>query len=127
YLRSRELSRPSPAIHGSELDSRGLHAAAPDERIVGLLRGLGAVLRAAHAGAGFLEDRRAPLRHAEGPPVARAPHHHRREDADRPADLRRGGRSDGARITIPASTGRGDLNWYSQSPSVPMGYALGWS
>src|ERR1051326_3065511 len=66
---------------------------------------MGALLRTAHARAGISEDRRAPLRHAEGPPLAGAAHHHRREDADRAHDLRRGGGSHGARITVPAPTG----------------------
>jgi uncharacterized protein (DUF885 family) len=30
-------------------------------------------------------------------------------------------------LHFPRAQARGDLNWYSQSPSVPMGYALGWS
>jgi uncharacterized protein (DUF885 family) len=30
-------------------------------------------------------------------------------------------------LHFPRSQACGDLNWYSQSPSVPMGYALGWS
>ena len=30
-------------------------------------------------------------------------------------------------LHFPREQACGDLNWYSQSPSVPMGYALGWS
>jgi uncharacterized protein (DUF885 family) len=30
-------------------------------------------------------------------------------------------------LHFPRAQACGDLNWYSQSPSVPMGYALGWS
>jgi uncharacterized protein (DUF885 family) len=30
-------------------------------------------------------------------------------------------------LHFPRAQARGDLNWYSQSPSGPMGYALGWS
>lgn len=30
-------------------------------------------------------------------------------------------------LHFPRSQAQADLNWYSQSPSVPMGYALGWS
>jgi uncharacterized protein (DUF885 family) len=30
-------------------------------------------------------------------------------------------------LHFPRPQAEGDLNWYSQSPSVPMGYALGWS
>jgi uncharacterized protein (DUF885 family) len=30
-------------------------------------------------------------------------------------------------LRFPRAQACGDLNWYSQSPSVPMGYALGWS
>ncbi len=30
-------------------------------------------------------------------------------------------------LEFPRHQACGDLNWYSQSPSVPMGYALGWS
>ena len=30
-------------------------------------------------------------------------------------------------LHFPRTQACGDLNWYSQSPSVPMGYALGWS
>jgi uncharacterized protein (DUF885 family) len=30
-------------------------------------------------------------------------------------------------LQFPRPQAEGDLNWYSQSPSVPMGYALGWS
>ncbi len=30
-------------------------------------------------------------------------------------------------LHFPREQARADLNWYSQSPSVPMGYALGWS
>ena len=30
-------------------------------------------------------------------------------------------------LNFPRTQACGDLNWYSQSPSVPMGYALGWS
>jgi uncharacterized protein (DUF885 family) len=30
-------------------------------------------------------------------------------------------------LHFPRQQARGDLNWYSQSPSGPMGYALGWS
>jgi uncharacterized protein (DUF885 family) len=30
-------------------------------------------------------------------------------------------------LNFPLSQAQGDLNWYSQSPSTPMGYALGWS
>ncbi len=30
-------------------------------------------------------------------------------------------------LHFPLSQAQGDLNWYSQSPSIPMGYALGWS
>jgi uncharacterized protein (DUF885 family) len=30
-------------------------------------------------------------------------------------------------IHFPRAQACGDLNWYSQSPSGPMGYALGWS
>jgi len=30
-------------------------------------------------------------------------------------------------LYFPRSQAEADLNWYSQSPSVPMGYALGWS
>ncbi|MFQ5849863.1 MAG: DUF885 domain-containing protein [Candidatus Binatia bacterium] len=30
-------------------------------------------------------------------------------------------------LQFPRSQARADLNWYSQSPSGPMGYALGWS
>ncbi len=30
-------------------------------------------------------------------------------------------------LYFPRSQAQGDLNWYSQSPATPMGYALGWS
>jgi len=30
-------------------------------------------------------------------------------------------------LHFPRAQAYGDLNWYSQSPSVPMGYAVGWS
>jgi uncharacterized protein (DUF885 family) len=30
-------------------------------------------------------------------------------------------------LQFPRQQAEGDLNWYSQSPSIPMGYALGWS
>jgi uncharacterized protein (DUF885 family) len=30
-------------------------------------------------------------------------------------------------LHFPREQACGDLNWYSQSPSIPMGYALGWS
>jgi uncharacterized protein (DUF885 family) len=30
-------------------------------------------------------------------------------------------------LQFPRPQAEGDLNWYSQSPSIPMGYALGWS
>ncbi len=30
-------------------------------------------------------------------------------------------------LHFPRSQAQGDLNWYSQSPATPMGYALGWS
>lgn len=30
-------------------------------------------------------------------------------------------------LRFPRAQACGDLNWYSQSPAVPMGYALGWS
>ena len=30
-------------------------------------------------------------------------------------------------LQFPRQQAKGDLNWYSQSPSIPMGYALGWS
>jgi uncharacterized protein (DUF885 family) len=30
-------------------------------------------------------------------------------------------------LHFPRAQACGDLNWYSQSPAVPMGYALGWS
>ena len=30
-------------------------------------------------------------------------------------------------LQFPLSQAQGDLNWYSQAPSIPMGYALGWS
>jgi uncharacterized protein (DUF885 family) len=30
-------------------------------------------------------------------------------------------------LQFPRRQACADLNWYSQSPSVPMGYALGWS
>jgi uncharacterized protein (DUF885 family) len=30
-------------------------------------------------------------------------------------------------LHFPRAQAQADLNWYSQSPSVPMGYALGWS
>ena len=30
-------------------------------------------------------------------------------------------------LHFPRPQAEGDLNWYSQSPSIPMGYALGWS
>ena len=30
-------------------------------------------------------------------------------------------------LHFPRAQACGDLNWYSQSPSVPMGYAMGWS
>jgi len=30
-------------------------------------------------------------------------------------------------LHFPRAQACGDLNWYSQSPSIPMGYALGWS
>ena len=30
-------------------------------------------------------------------------------------------------LHFPRAQACGDLNWYSQSPSVPMGYALGWT
>lgn len=30
-------------------------------------------------------------------------------------------------LQFPRAQACGDLNWYSQSPAVPMGYALGWS
>jgi uncharacterized protein (DUF885 family) len=30
-------------------------------------------------------------------------------------------------LHFPRSQAKADLNWYSQSPSTPMGYALGWS
>jgi uncharacterized protein (DUF885 family) len=30
-------------------------------------------------------------------------------------------------LHFPREQACGDLNWYSQSPSAPMGYALGWS
>jgi uncharacterized protein (DUF885 family) len=30
-------------------------------------------------------------------------------------------------LHFPREQACGDLNWYSQSPSGPMGYALGWS
>ena len=30
-------------------------------------------------------------------------------------------------LHFPRAQAKADLNWYSQSPSVPMGYALGWS
>ena len=30
-------------------------------------------------------------------------------------------------LHFPRAQACGDLNWYSQSPSVPMGYAFGWS
>jgi uncharacterized protein (DUF885 family) len=30
-------------------------------------------------------------------------------------------------LHFPRTQACGDLNWYSQSPTVPMGYALGWS
>jgi len=30
-------------------------------------------------------------------------------------------------LHFPRPQAEADLNWYSQSPSVPMGYALGWS
>ncbi|MFQ5682141.1 MAG: DUF885 domain-containing protein [Candidatus Binatia bacterium] len=30
-------------------------------------------------------------------------------------------------LRFPRAQAESDLNWYSQSPSVPMGYALGWS
>ncbi|NIO08430.1 MAG: DUF885 family protein [Deltaproteobacteria bacterium] len=30
-------------------------------------------------------------------------------------------------LHFPRSQAEGDLNWYSQSPAIPMGYALGWS
>jgi len=30
-------------------------------------------------------------------------------------------------LHFPHAQACGDLNWYSQSPSVPMGYALGWT
>jgi uncharacterized protein (DUF885 family) len=30
-------------------------------------------------------------------------------------------------LHFPRAQACGDLNWYSQSPSGPMGYALGWS
>lgn len=30
-------------------------------------------------------------------------------------------------LQFPRPQAEGDLNWYSQSPSIPMGYALGWT
>jgi uncharacterized protein (DUF885 family) len=30
-------------------------------------------------------------------------------------------------LQFPRAQACADLNWYSQSPSIPMGYALGWS
>ncbi len=30
-------------------------------------------------------------------------------------------------LQFPRAQAQADLNWYSQSPSIPMGYALGWS
>jgi uncharacterized protein (DUF885 family) len=30
-------------------------------------------------------------------------------------------------LHFPRPQAEADLNWYSQSPSIPMGYALGWS
>ena len=30
-------------------------------------------------------------------------------------------------LHFPRAQACADLNWYSQSPSVPMGYALGWT
>jgi uncharacterized protein (DUF885 family) len=30
-------------------------------------------------------------------------------------------------LHFPRAQACADLNWYSQSPSAPMGYALGWS
>ncbi|HEX2229904.1 MAG TPA: DUF885 family protein, partial [Candidatus Binatia bacterium] len=30
-------------------------------------------------------------------------------------------------LQFPRAQACADLNWYSQSPAVPMGYALGWS
>jgi uncharacterized protein (DUF885 family) len=30
-------------------------------------------------------------------------------------------------LYFPKEQAQADLNWYSQAPSVPMGYALGWS
>jgi uncharacterized protein (DUF885 family) len=30
-------------------------------------------------------------------------------------------------LHFPRAQAQADLNWYSQSPAVPMGYALGWS
>jgi uncharacterized protein (DUF885 family) len=30
-------------------------------------------------------------------------------------------------LQFPRAQAEADLNWYSQAPSVPMGYALGWS
>jgi uncharacterized protein (DUF885 family) len=30
-------------------------------------------------------------------------------------------------LQFPRQQAEGDLNWYSQSPSIPMGYALGWT
>src|SRR5207237_2004432 len=84
YLRPRKLSGPPSPIFRGEFDSCRFYTAASDERVVGILRRLGALLRTTHARARFSEIERAPLCHAQGPALARAQDHNRLQDAERP-------------------------------------------
>ena len=100
HLGARKLSGASSAVFHRQLHARRRDSAAADERVVGVLRRLGALLRAADAGARFSEKPGAPLRHAQRPPLARFANHHRRQNPDRQDQLRRSGGLNGARTAL---------------------------